>query len=350
MDRYLGRPITLLIMLACMLFMPVVSHAEIKAGSTNLTIFAGGYTQDHELLLADPYSKADLDTSYSAGFGAGYNFTKHFGVEAVYNHAWARFDRDNDLKRTVKTDLYHLDLLYHLNPDSKCVVYVAAGAGGIYYNPVDENVDKENDIMFNYGVGFKYFMSPAVAFRGDVRGISTPLHNVGEWNNNVLYNIGLVIALGNTEEAKPMVAEPAPAPAPEPAPEPEVVTPPPPPPAPEVKEAGTYVFRNIYFDFDKSTIKPESEPILDEVSDYLKSKPDLKMEIQGHTDSVGTAAYNMKLSERRAEAIKAYLVKDEAIKSDRLTTKGYGLTMPVADNKTAEGRAKNRRVEFKPLD
>jgi len=124
----------------------------------------------------------------------------------------------------------------------------------------------------------------------------------------------------------------------------------PPVAAPPVVEKGAYVFRNILFDYNKSTIKPESEPILDEVAEFLKANPGMKMEIQGHADSIGSAGYNQKLSERRAAAVKAYLVKDEAVKGDRLTTKGYGLTMPVASNDTAEGRAKNRRVEFKPME
>jgi len=75
----------------------------------------------------------------------------------------------------------------------------------------------------------------------------------------------------------------------------------------------------------------------------------VKMEIQGHTDSKGTAAYNLKLSDKRAAAVKAYLIKDEAIKADRLETKGLGLTKPIAPNDTEENRARNRRVEFKPI-
>jgi outer membrane protein OmpA-like peptidoglycan-associated protein len=111
---------------------------------------------------------------------------------------------------------------------------------------------------------------------------------------------------------------------------------------------GSIIFRNILFDFDKADIKPESYPILDEVTEYLKSNPDLKMEAQGHTDSKGTAEYNLKLSDRRAASVKKYLV-DKGIEADRLETKGYGLTKPIAPNDTEENRARNRRVEFKPI-
>ncbi len=108
------------------------------------------------------------------------------------------------------------------------------------------------------------------------------------------------------------------------------------------------MFRNILFDFDKSDIKAESYPILDEVMDYLDDHTDIKVEIQGHTDSIGTAAYNMGLSNRRAASVKKYLV-DKGIETTRLEPMGFGLTRPVAPNDSEENRAKNRRVEFKPI-
>ncbi len=80
----------------------------------------------------------------------------------------------------------------------------------------------------------------------------------------------------------------------------------------------------------------------------MKKNPDLRVEIDGHTDSTGTAAYNMALSEKRAEAIKDHLVT-RGINPERLTTKGFGFTKPAASNDTKEGRAQNRRVEFTPI-
>ena len=80
----------------------------------------------------------------------------------------------------------------------------------------------------------------------------------------------------------------------------------------------------------------------------MKKNPDLKVEVDGHTDSTGTAAYNMTLSEKRAEAVKKYFV-DQGIDPNRLTTKGFGITKSAASNKTKEGRAKNRRVELTPV-
>jgi OmpA-OmpF porin, OOP family len=80
----------------------------------------------------------------------------------------------------------------------------------------------------------------------------------------------------------------------------------------------------------------------------MKKNPDLKVEVDGHADSTGAAAYNMTLSEKRAEAVKKYFV-DQGIDPDRLTTKGFGITKPAASNDTREGRAKNRRVELTPV-
>jgi OOP family OmpA-OmpF porin len=116
----------------------------------------------------------------------------------------------------------------------------------------------------------------------------------------------------------------------------------------EVTEAGTWIYKGIYFDLNKSTLKPSSFPVLDEIVAGLKDQPTLKVEIQGHTDSTGTADYNQKLSERRAQSVCNYLIS-KGIAEDRLISKGYGLDRPIASNKTTEGRARNRRVEFKPI-
>ncbi len=106
---------------------------------------------------------------------------------------------------------------------------------------------------------------------------------------------------------------------------------------------GNITLEGVNFAFNKADLTDESRPVLDAVADGLKKHPRVKVEIQGHTDSVGKPAYNLKLSQRRAESVRAYLVSD-GVSTDQLEAKGYGLTQPVADNKTDEGRAKNRRV------
>ncbi|HET7117067.1 MAG TPA: OmpA family protein [Hanamia sp.] len=105
------------------------------------------------------------------------------------------------------------------------------------------------------------------------------------------------------------------------------------------------ITHGITFDIDKSEIKPESMGTLNMIVGVLKSNPDLKFEIDGHTDNTGQAAHNLTLSQQRAKAVKAQLVK-MGIDGSRLTTKGFGDTKPISDNSTPEGKANNRRVEF----
>ncbi len=116
----------------------------------------------------------------------------------------------------------------------------------------------------------------------------------------------------------------------------------------KVNKVGCWIVKGLLFDFNKAEIKPKYYKNLDEVVKVLKANPDLKVEIQGHTDNIGSAEYNMKLSLRRAQAVADYLIK-HGISPSRLRVKGYGFTRPVAPNDTPEGRALNRRVQLKPL-
>jgi OOP family OmpA-OmpF porin len=127
----------------------------------------------------------------------------------------------------------------------------------------------------------------------------------------------------------PVVEAPAPAPAPAPVPTSEKVS----------------YSADAFFDFDKAVLKPAGKAALDDLTGKLK---DINLEViiaVGHTDSVGTDAYNQKLSVRRAEAVKAYL-QGKGVEANRIYTEGKGEKQPVADNKSAAGRAKNRRVEI----
>ena len=139
----------------------------------------------------------------------------------------------------------------------------------------------------------------------------------------------------------------APAPAPKPAP----AAMPAPKPAPRAKPAPKPVAESVslaaetYFDFDKSALKPAGKARLDDLVGKLKAVDLEVVIVVGHTDSIGTRAYNQKLSERRASSVKAYLVS-KGIPANRIHTEGKGETQPIADNRTREGRAKNRRVEI----
>ena len=105
----------------------------------------------------------------------------------------------------------------------------------------------------------------------------------------------------------------------------------------------------VLFEFGQADIKAAFYPLLDEGAEILKRNPTMKIEIQGHTDNVGSEAFNQRLSENRANAVKEYLIS-KGISADRLKAVGYGESNPIAPNDTEEGRAMNRRVGMKVLE
>jgi OOP family OmpA-OmpF porin len=170
------------------------------------------------------------------------------------------------------------------------------------------------------------------------------------WRNNFWTPATAAVGCdGAIVAAKPVVAAPAPAPAPA-----SIVAPgpvaaaaaaaPAPAPAPVAAAKVTYA-ADAFFDFDKAVLKPEGKAKLDDLVGKVK---DISLEViiaVGHTDAIGTDGYNQKLSVKRSEAVKAYLVS-KGIEKNRVYTEGKGEKQPVADNKTTEGRSKNRRVEI----
>ena len=114
----------------------------------------------------------------------------------------------------------------------------------------------------------------------------------------------------------------------------------------KIQTGKNIVLNNIFFDFDKATLRPDSKPELERVANVMQDNPSMKIEISGHTDNKGSATYNLKLSESRAKSVVDYLIS-KGITSDRLSYKGYGFLKPIASNDTEEGRQQNRRTEFK---
>ncbi len=106
-----------------------------------------------------------------------------------------------------------------------------------------------------------------------------------------------------------------------------------------------YEWENILFDFDKFNVKPQYYPIISKVADYLRSHPEARIILAGHTDNIGPRDYNIRLSHKRAAAVRDYLVTREGIDPGRITLNGFGFDDPISDNSTAAGRAKNRRVQ-----
>jgi len=194
------------------------------------------------------------------------------------------------------------------------------------------------------GVSFAsgVFAQSKDAYVQDARGVIVRNSNVGDPKiGNLCWRTGYWTPAQAILECDPDLVKVAVVPTPPP---PPVVTPPPPPPVTPSSTKVTFA-ADAFFDFDKAVLKPEAKAKLDDLVGKLKP---INLEViiaVGHTDGIGSDAYNNKLSVRRAESVKAYLVS-KGIEPNRVYTEGKGKKQPVADNKTAEGRAKNRRVEI----
>jgi OmpA-OmpF porin, OOP family len=155
--------------------------------------------------------------------------------------------------------------------------------------------------------------------------------------------VGYLICSMTEEEPKPAPrAQPAPPPPP-----PKPAPPPPPPPKPDVC-TGMVRLRDVKFQNDKADIQPNAGTVLQQIADGLQRCPETRVKLSAYTDSNGSDAYNQKLSQRRAESVRDYLVS-HGVDASRIEAHGLGEANPIADNSTAEGRAENRRVEIEPI-
>ncbi len=163
-----------------------------------------------------------------------------------------------------------------------------------------------------------------------------------------LVALAAAIAAGCATEAPKPPPPPAPAPKPAPPPPPPPEKPKPPPEKPKPVAEKVTLAADVLFDFDKAVVKPEGQSKLDDLAAKARGMTLEVVIAVGHADSIGSDAYNQKLSERRAQAVKAYLVS-RGLEQNRVYTEGKGEKQPVADNRTREGRAKNRRVEIEVI-
>lgn len=322
----------------------------------------------------------------------------------MFSYALADDDRDADdgmggtlglgvmLTDTVSFELRGTYLNYG-EPDSdtgsKKENWMGGAGINAYLSPSGSGPYLHTDIMagegtvFNAGLGWDFAFSPGGwGIRAEaLYHVQKTEDNRDQDFNEPLFNLGLRIPFG------------APPVAPPPPPEPVHVVPPPPPPPPQCSDGidndgdgqidypadrgctdandndeynpickapdpgqpmtldgcgvgDTIVLQGVTFEFDKARLTPNAKVILDGVATALESRPDIKVEIGGHTDSKGSDEYNLKLSDRRAASVKTYL-ESKGIDAARMSSHGYGEALPVADNATDEGRELNRRVELK---
>jgi outer membrane protein OmpA-like peptidoglycan-associated protein len=208
--------------------------------------------------------------------------------------------------------------------DEAAEIYL--GAGGNYYWATSGPLDNGGGFDINTGVNYEFWRGTALGVFGrydQVSVDSTPSDSESKF-----------ITTGIEVRHRFLPAAPPPP------------APPPPPPvaaAPPMKKK--IVLRGVNFDFDKYNIRPDAVPILEEAAKTLKDESELTVSVNGYTDAIGSAEYNQRLSERRANSVKNYL-ETLGVSGSRLTAQGFGKTNPVASNDTAEGRAQNRRVEL----
>ena len=296
-----------------------------------------------------------------AGFqvGLGYDFAPHLAAELAVSDGSFRIPGSGARE---KFDAKSLDILYKFLPVSSMVQpYILTGAGGMNddiggYTPHNEAWLAEAGIGALTGLG-NQSGSMRLQLRTEAKYRREFIQNTTYIPNNpgdVVLGVGFQFMFG-APTPPPPVAKEAPPPPPEPAPAP----PPPPPPAPPPCHAPAgfqvdanchiieqkVIVRAVDFEFNSTQLTAPAQQTLDDIAAALQSQPELAIEIQGYTDSVGSDAYNLHLSQRRAESVKAYLISKGAGASN-LTAKGYGKADPIASNGTAEGRAQNRRVAF----
>jgi len=204
------------------------------------------------------------------------------------------------------------------------------GAQGGYYWGTNGPLEHHSGNGFNVEGGYNYEFWRGTALGLFIRYDNANMHPVPTGNSDT------TVFLTTGFEVRHRFLPPPPAPPPPP---PVAQAPPPPP----VKKK--IVLRGVNFDFDKYNIRPDAMPILDEAARTLKEYGDITISVDGHTDSIGSDAYNEKLSLRRANSVKDYLER-QGVTASRMTVRGFGKTNPVASNATPEGRAQNRRVEL----
>ena len=351
----------------------------VKEGGLSISPLIGGYIYDND---------QQFNANVLLGIRGGYSITRALGIEGVYDYIAATDSKYWALK-DISMHRFGGQALYHFMPDNQLVPYLAAGFSGVKFN--GSGVNSQIHSSFDYGAGAKYFLTDDIALRADLRHLLYAYNNKNY--NNVELMLGATFQFGGTT---PVVRVAAPGSALESAPfSPEehmrtvaasapvaepVKSPPLPkpiicPPAfetvktviapasreacepflvaviakasPEASTAKACTVPadiTVLFSYERHDVKQQYYDELDKIGNFLKSYPNAKVTIEGHTSAMGDKDADLKLSQVRAGNVKSHLMYKFSIDASRITAEGYGLTRPVASNKTTRGRMQNRRI------
>jgi outer membrane protein OmpA-like peptidoglycan-associated protein len=303
-----------------------------KARAFTFTGFVGWYWHGQDQDLIDASDR--FNEAWTSGIRAGWAFTRNFELEGSVG-----FCPTKTSVATQNAYYWTLDFVAQTPGTSVIFPYLTAGLGGLLLSP--DGARDTSHFALDYGVGVKWFIFKNLALRPEIRGLSSfePAHTAALFTLNLTYYAQTRAGSASAVTAAPVVTLPAPAPTPAPAES-----------APKDKlENFSGVITGIHFESNSSQISQDSYPLLDNAADFFVRHPELRFRIEGHTDDQGTFAHNQRLSEERAGAVKHYLV-NKGVPESHVGAEGYGESRPIAENGSPEGRARNRRIEFKVLN
>ena len=304
------------------------------------------------------YTKFDDFTKIDnvPGLGAHFDiyFLKRLAFEYEADYASAKSKRVGSLGAFNN----RFDLIYNQPLNDKWRFLVGGGWTGSQFK--SDTTKNQYDSGANAVLGFRYCVNENWSWKTEgVADLKDPSDQTPTGERTTTYGIRLGVTHFFGGQAKngpclnaapvkavvpPPPPAPAPAPAPAPTPAPVAPAPAPAPPAPApAKPREIMTLHDVHFAFDKYNLTKVAQDTLNVAVAYLKAHSDAKIEVQGHTDNIGSDAYNQGLSERRAKSVKAYL-QSQGIAESRIATKGFGESTSIADNGSKDGRAQNRRA------
>lgn len=322
--------------------------------TAGIAICAGAQAQD-PVYYATPGIKV-LDINEAAllearevgfTFALGVDFDRHWSAELGFMESTPRHTGDQN---EADFDTWQVDLRYTMGqPRDRVRLYVSGGVG-------NSNIDGENDSLYSFGGGVEFELRDQVVLRAGLRNYSYLGRKFVE--SDLGFDAGLVYYFGERN----------PPPPPPPPPEPIAVAPPldsdgdgvpdsaddcPDTPStyavdengcPIMVEEITRFELQVNFDFDEAVIRDVDVSEVEDLAEFMGEYDGVMLQLEGHTDNIGTELYNLDLSQRRADAVRDMLIEDFGISAGRITAQGFGEQLPVADNETEAGREANRRV------